>query len=223
MADQRILFAKDGTAKYISHLDLMHTMERAFLRAGITIRHTAGFHPHPYVSIPLPLPLFFSSQCELLEFGLVEGSTMEQLPEQMNRVLPSGIKILDCYEGGLPFRKLAFVRYDITLEFDGALAQDAEASFLELVSRESFVVQKKSKKSKKGFTEVDLIPLIEAVEETQAQGDTLRMTLLLQAQNPGLNPSVLLQGFREEYPQFPIVYSACHRVEILDEEKKGYR
>ena len=104
MADQRILFAKYGTAKYISHLDLMHTMERAFLRAGITIRHTAGFHPHPYVSIPLPLPLFFSSQCELLEFGLVEGSTMEQLPEQMNKVLPEGIEILDCYEGGLPFR-----------------------------------------------------------------------------------------------------------------------
>ena len=108
MADQRILFAKYGTAKYISHLDLMHTMERAFLRAGITIRHTAGFHPHPYVSIPLPLPLFFSSQCELLEFGLVEGSTMEQLPEQINKVLPAGIEILDCYEGGLPFRKLAF-------------------------------------------------------------------------------------------------------------------
>ena len=49
MPDQRILFSKSGTAKYISHLDLMHTMERAFLRAGITIRHTAGFHPHPYV------------------------------------------------------------------------------------------------------------------------------------------------------------------------------
>ena len=149
MADQRILFAKYGTAKYISHLDLMHTMERAFLRAGITIRHTAGFHPHPYVSIPLPLPLFFSSQCELLEFGLLEGSTIEQLPEQMNKVLPAGIEILDCYEGGLPFRKLAFVRYAITLEFDGDVAQNAEESFRELVSRESFVVQKKSKKSKK--------------------------------------------------------------------------
>ena len=34
MPDQRILFSKSGTAKYISHLDLMHTMERAFLRAG---------------------------------------------------------------------------------------------------------------------------------------------------------------------------------------------
>ena len=34
MADQRILFAKSGTAKYISHLDLMHTMERYFTSGG---------------------------------------------------------------------------------------------------------------------------------------------------------------------------------------------
>ncbi len=223
MADQRILFAKEGTARYISHLDLMHTMERAFLRAGITIRHTAGFHPHPYVSIPLPLPLFFSSQCELLEFGLVEGSTVEALPEQMNRVLPAGIRVLDCYEGGLPFRKLAFVRYDITLEFDGALGQEAADAFRELVSRESFIVKKRSKKAKTGFTEVDVIPLIRAVEAVEPQGDVLRLTLVLGAQNPGLNPDVLLQGFKGEFPQLPILYSACHRREILDENGQVYR
>ena len=223
MSDQRILFAKEGTARYISHLDLMHTMERAFLRAGITIRHTAGFHPHPYVSIPLPLPLFFSSQCELLEFGLVEGSTIEALPAQMNRVLPAGIRVLDCYDGGLPFRKLAFVRYDITLEFAGDLAQEGAEAFRSLLGRESFVVEKRSKKAKSGFTQVDVIPLIEAVEAVEAQGDTLRLTLLLKAQNPGLNPDVLLQGFKSEYPQLPIVYSACHRREILDEDKQVYR
>ena len=37
MPDQRILFSKSGTAKYISHLDLMHTMERAFLLSLIHI------------------------------------------------------------------------------------------------------------------------------------------------------------------------------------------
>ena len=163
MPDQRILFSKSGTAKYISHLDLMHTMERAFLRAGITIRHTAGFHPHPYVSIPLPLPLGFSSQCELMEFGLEEGCTMEELPQKMNQVLPAGIVIHDCYEGGLPFRALSFVRYDIFLEFDGNLAQAAGEAFQELVSRDHFIVQKRSKKSKRGFTEVDLISRIVAM------------------------------------------------------------
>lgn len=151
MSEQRILFAKYGTAKYISHLDLMHTMERAFLRAGIAIRHTAGFHPHPYVSIPLPLPLGFSSQCEIMEFGLVSGSTMEALPAQMNRVLPAGIEILRCYEGGRPFRDLAFVRYEVTLELDGDLAQQGEAAFRSLVDRPSFVVKKRSKKAKSGL------------------------------------------------------------------------
>lgn len=223
MSDQRILFVKEGTAKYISHLDLMHTMERAFLRAGITIRHTAGFHPHPYVSIPLPLPLGFSSQCELLEFGLVEGSTVPALPEQTNRVLPAGIRILDCYDGGLPFRQLAFVRYDITLEFDSPLAQQAAGAFQELTSRESFVVEKRSKKAKSGVTQVDVIPLIQAVEAVVPQGDTLSLTLLLRAQNPGLNPDVLLQGFRKEFPALTPVYTACHRREILTEDQQVYR
>ena len=222
MPDQRILFSKSGTAKYISHLDLMHTMERAFLRAGITIRHTAGFHPHPYVSIPLPFR-WLSSQCELMEFGLEDGCTMEELPQKMNQVLPAGIVIHDCYEGGLPFRALSFVRYDISLEFDGNLAQAAGEAFQELVSRDHFIVQKRSKKSERGFTEVDLIPLIEGVETVQAQGNTLSLTLLLQAQNPGLSPSVLLQGFQTAYPSFVPVYSSCHRREILDQEKNVYR
>lgn len=223
MSDQRILFTKSGTAKYISHLDLMHTMERAFLRAGITIRHTAGFHPHPYVSIPLPLPLGFSSQCELLEFGLVEGSTVEELPQKMNRALPAGIQVRQCYDGGLPFKKLAYVRYDITLEFETPLADQAAQGFRELLGRESFVVQKRSKKAKSGFTEVDIIPLVEAVEEIRPEGTFLYLTLLLKAQNPGLNPDVLLQGFRGEHPELPMIYTACHRREILDEDKNIYR
>ena len=223
MSDQRILFTKSGTAKYISHLDLMHTMERAFLRAGITIRHTAGFHPHPYVSIPLPLPLGFSSQCELLEFGLVEGSTVEELPQKMNRALPAGIQVRQCYDGGLPFKKLAYVRYDITLEFETPLADQAAQAFRELLGRESFVVQKRSKKAKSGFTEVDIIPLVEAVEEIRPEGTFLYLTLLLKAQNPGLSPDVLLQGFRGEHPELPMIYTACHRREILDEDKNIYR
>ena len=223
MSDQRILFRKDGTARYISHLDLMHTMERAFLRAGISIRHTQGYHPHPYVSIPLPLPLGFSSDCEILEFGLVSGSTIEALPAQMNRALPAGIQILDCYDGGLPFKKLTFVRYDLTLEFEMDQAEEAALALKELLGRESFVVQKKSKKAKNGFTEVDIIPLVEAVESVRPEGAFLFLTLLLRAQNPGLNPDVLLQGFRSEYPDLNPIYTACHRRELLDDQKHPYR
>ncbi len=77
MAD-RLLFSKTGRAKYISHLDLMRTFQRAFFRSGIQIRHTEGFNPHPFVSIALPLSVGYSSQCEILEFGLVGAHPMRR-------------------------------------------------------------------------------------------------------------------------------------------------
>ena len=79
MAD-RLLFAKTGRARYISHLDLMRTFQRAFARAGIPIKHTEGFHPHPFVSIALPLSVGYSSECEILEFGLLEGTSPRRSP-----------------------------------------------------------------------------------------------------------------------------------------------
>ncbi len=223
MPDVRIRFSKNGTARYISHLDLMRTLQRGFLRAGITIRHTDGYHPHPYVSIPLPLPLGFSSDCEIMEFGLVAGASMESLPAQLSAALPQGITVTECYEKALPFRKLTYVRYAITLEFDAPIAQEAETAFRELVGRESLVVIKKSKKAKTGQKELDVIPLITALEKSCAAENTLIAQLLLQAQNPGLNPDILLTAFREEYPQFTPIHTRVHRVEVLDPEKAPYR
>ena len=67
MSEARIQFIKTDRARYISHLDLMRTFQRAFLRAGIPIKHTEGFNPHAFVSIPLPLSVGYSSACEVLE------------------------------------------------------------------------------------------------------------------------------------------------------------
>ena len=71
MPKHRLAFSKADTAKFISHLDLMRTFQRSFLRAGIAIKHTEGFNPHPFVSIALPLSVGYSSQCEILEFGVL--------------------------------------------------------------------------------------------------------------------------------------------------------
>ncbi len=106
----------------------------------------------------------------------------------MNQVLPAGIVIHDCYEGGLPFRALSFVRYDISLEFDGDLAQAAGEAFQELVSRDHFIVQKRSKKSKRGFTEVDLILSSKGWKPSRPRGIPSLLHCFLQAQNPGLSP-----------------------------------
>ena len=92
MAD-RLLFSKTGRAKYISHLDLMRTFQRAFARANIQIKHTEGFNPHPFVSIALPLSVGYSSQCEILEFGLMGDMPYDQVPERLTAAMPEGIVI----------------------------------------------------------------------------------------------------------------------------------
>ena len=88
MSEARIQFIKTDRARYISHLDLMRTFQRAFLRADLHVRLTEGFNPHAYVSIALPLSVGFSSQCEILEFGLPEGEDRSQVPERLTRALP---------------------------------------------------------------------------------------------------------------------------------------
>ena len=66
----RIIFRKEGRAKYISHLDLMRTMQRVFIRAGVQIKHTEGFNPHPYMAFALPLSVGMESDYEILDFKL---------------------------------------------------------------------------------------------------------------------------------------------------------
>lgn len=222
LSKHRILFSKTGPAKYISHLDLMRTMQRAFLRAGISIRHTEGFHPHPYTSIPLPLPLGFSSDCEILEFGLESGATIETLPFLINQALPSGITVHRCYEGGLPFRQLALVRYLIQMDYDTASPEEATEGLKELFERESLFITKRSKKVKKGETTLDIIPLIDRVERLHPEAHRLDLQILLRAQNPGLNPSLLISAFSKEYPRLAPNFVRFHREALFTENLDPY-
>ena len=66
----RLRFTKTGRAVYISHLDLMHTMQRAFSRAGYELKYSEGFNPHPQISIALPLSVGAASLCEIMDFRL---------------------------------------------------------------------------------------------------------------------------------------------------------
>lgn len=219
MPDQRLLFAKTGRARFISHLDLMRTFQRAFLRAGIPIKHTEGFNPHAFVSIALPLSVGYSSRCEILEFGLLEGTPMEAVPARLNAALPEGIEVLECYDAQRPVKALTWVDYAVTLEYDRPVAGQAAAALTELLGRESLVVRKKSKKAKSGFVDVDLIPLIRS-HELDVKENTIMLSILVKAQNPGLNPALLLEALPSELqPDF----TSFARRAVLEENGDDFR
>lgn len=212
----RLAFSKADTAKYISHLDLMRTFQRAFLRAGIDIRHTEGFNPHPFVSIPLPLSVGFSSGCEVLECEIL-NTPLGEVPEKMNAVLPEGITVSRCYEAVRPVRELCYVNYIVTMDYESGAPFGAETAISELLGLDSLVVQKPSKKAKSGSVELDLIPLI-ARSTVEERRDTITLDLILRAQNPGLNPSLLVQTICERYPQAAPDFISYHRRSVLDKD-----
>lgn len=218
----RLLFSKNGRACYISHLDLMATFQRVFTRAEVPIWQTQGFNKHAYVSIALPLSVGYSSDCEILEFNLNEGMAPEEVPAHMNLTMPEGIRVLDCYAIQTPMKKLADIDWTITMEYDNGVPEGAVSEIQALLGQESLVIQKKSKKAKRGYTEIDLIPMIHLWEMTPAE-QRITVHARLMAHNPGLNPSIIMDTLRNIYPDAAPDFVRYHRNEIFDEEGKVFR
>lgn len=214
----RLFFSKTGRAKYISHLDLMRTFQRAFQRADLTIKHTEGFNPHPFISILLPLSLGFSSQCEILDFQLMEDISPGEVPVRLNAVLPEGIAVERCYEGGRKAKELALVNYQLTMEYENGRPGGVTDAWKELLGREKLEVSKKSKKSKTGETIVDIIPLVKEYNLMET-GDGVVLDVLISAQNPGLNPQLLLTAFERTYPELVPDFVSYHRKAVMDEAR----
>lgn len=218
----RLAFSKTDTAKYISHLDLMRTFQRAFLRAELSIKHTEGFNPHAFVSIPLPLSVGFSSECEVLECQITGDTDLTQVAARMTAALPTGITVTGCYEADRPVKQLSYVNYIVTLEYESGAPLGAERAIRDLLARESLVMEKRSKKAKSGLVEVDIIPLI-ARATVEARRDTIALDLVLRAQNPGLNPDLLVSAIRTHCPEAAPDFVVFHRRQVLDGEFQVWR
>ena len=75
----RICFSKTGYSKYVSHLDLMKTLQRTFRRGGIDISYSQGFNPHPIMSIAHPLPLGVEGLNEYMDISVDSKPNFEEL------------------------------------------------------------------------------------------------------------------------------------------------
>ena len=130
--------------------------------------------------------------------------------------------IHQCYPAQRKLKELTYLNYIMNFEYSEGRPQETEPAMQELLRRDSLVIQKKSNKSKKGYTEVDLIPLIRSFN-LECQSDTLTLDAVVQAQNPGLNPELIRAAFCQSYPDLTPDFVTFHRREVLDGEGKAFR
>ena len=220
MSKLRLLFVKEAQASYISHLDLMRTFQRVFPRAGLSLRHSNGFHPHPVISIVLPLPVGQESDCELLDFETVEESDGVGVAAALNTGMPAGIRVLDCYPAERPVKELAFVRADMELDYDNGVPADAIGRITALFERDEVLVEKKTKH--KDLTEINIRPMIDTLTFTAGE-NKLCACVTVMAQNPGLNPAFIGAAIARYLPDLAPDFVRVRRRALYDARMKEFR
>jgi radical SAM-linked protein len=213
MSDCRILFSKCGTARYISHLDLMRTMQRVFIRAGISLKHTEGFNPHPYMRFALPLSVGSESVCELMDTVILDGPDWASIPSHLNDAMPAGLHVLKAYTPTRKLTELYWLDTQTELEYDAGVPDDAVQAFTSLFSRQELVIQKKAKR---GYTEMDIAPCIHSVHVEQAGEHMLVLRARLTAQAPAMNPENLVRAIQQKLPALTPDFARHRRLEVYD-------
>ncbi len=217
----RLLFEKTGKAIYISHLDTMAMFPRVFLRAGLHIKFTQGMSPHAYVSVALPLSVGMASHCEILDFTLEEENVpLESLPDRLNPYFPAGIRVLSAYDSDRKIKELRNLQCNVRLEYDNGAGEDVRDTLKALFGKSEILVEKRSKK---GMTEVDIKPMISTMGVSRISEQELELRGIIAAQNPSLNPQLLVNAISRYAPECTPDFSYATRMEVYDEEGRIFR
>ena len=190
--DYRLTYAKTGRARYISHLDMMRSMQRAFKRARIPIWYTQGFNPHAYLNFPLALPLGTDSEIEVLDVALLEELEFDEIVSRINEKMPEGLWIVKADKPMKKHTEIALARYDIAFDCVDVSADEVMQKFELFLQNEKIEVEKRSKK--RGINLVDIKPHID-LKSIEAD-DMVKLDIILPAGGEfNLNTSVVMEAF----------------------------
>ena len=209
----RICFSKTGYSKYVSHLDLMKTLQRTFRRGGIDISYSQGFNPHPIMSIAHPLPLGVEGFNEYMDISVDSKPNFEELKIKMNNALPQDIRVHSVFNADKPLNILVRAEYtsDIVLKHS---VEDLEGKIKEFLSSSVFMVEKKTKR---GVSDTDIKPMIFEVSVEKNEDKAVRLKFVLANGEPTNLKAITFFTALEKYIEnFKIDYFSLVRNNLYD-------
>ncbi|MDI9485500.1 MAG: TIGR03936 family radical SAM-associated protein [Bacillota bacterium] len=169
----RFQFTKGEEVRYLSHLDLLRTMERAGRRAGLPIAFSQGFTARPLMSFSFPLPVGVLSEAEYADFTFAAELGPEEFVQRYNEHLPPGLQIV--YAARLPEKTESLQSWinaaSWRVSLPGTSPEQVEERWRQLQAVDSFVV---NRETKKGSREVDIRPFVYDIFQVESyQGGTV--------------------------------------------------
>lgn len=215
-------FSKTDEAAYISHLDLMHCMQRVIARAQLPVWYTEGFNQHIYISIALPLSTGYSGECEFLDFNCTADKLPADAVQRMNAVMPRGLRVQEIYplsDGGQKVREIAYSKFEITWEFDNGVPEHFCRDVEELFARDEILILKRSKRGEK---EVNIKDLMKGISLEQDTG-CVRAYAILGAGNNNLSPEYVTKTITAAFPQYIPDGVSYHHLMTYDTNLNEFR
>ncbi len=118
-----LTFEKGEAVRWLGHLDILRTFERAIRRAALPIAFSAGFNPRERIAFASALSTGVTGAAEAAAVEFTSEVSGPELVARLNAVLPSGIRIRTAElipEAGSRDLLNGFDRalYELTCDFD---------------------------------------------------------------------------------------------------------
>lgn len=178
----RIRFRKFGPTRFISHLDIARTWERALNRSKIPVAYTQGFNRRPRLQFATATPLGTTSDWEFIDVWLKEIVSPAQVMRDLAAKMAPGIEVVEATEVELSETALQNQTRETTYRvfFLDPLAPEVVERLRQgvaaLLAAEEVIRERTVKKKRKRY---DLRPLIyDLALSDQENGDRGKTTVL---------------------------------------------
>ena len=179
-----LIFEKSESVRWLGHLDILRTFERAIRRAGLPVAFSTGFNPRERIAFASALSTGVTAGAEPAVLELTDPVDPGALLTDLNATLPPGIRIGECQEiPGAGSRDLLNSYDQADYEVVCACAPNTESSQVEnailaLMARPQLeVVRAREGRSKT----LDIRPYLFALALVPESLTTNRLTLAMTA------------------------------------------
>jgi radical SAM-linked protein len=157
MTRLRLLYGKQASIAFLSHLDLWRMLSRLVRRAGLPMIYSQGFHPRPHIAMGPPLSVGAmgeQEQCDLYLEQMISAALLERLKD----LAPPGLLIHSAKEIPEQEKALTAFPFRSLWQLEGEWQKAPEADwFRDVLARASIPVHRHTPKTEKTF---DLRPYL---------------------------------------------------------------
>jgi len=144
-----MVYARKGAMRFLSHLDLMRTVFRGFMRANVPIQLSQGFSPHQQIAFGPPLSVGMEGECEFLDFCIQQFSDLKKMRNDIECSFHNILEIKDIHyfrrSSDLLVHEIDLIAYSVSISQSIVSQSDIDT----ILARDEMIVERVKENSRK--------------------------------------------------------------------------